>query len=261
MQSIIPYILAFIVGATIGSFLNVCIYRIPKNLSIIRPSSRCPSCNMPVRPYDNVPLLSYLFLGGRCRFCKTRISLRYPLVEFLNAAFYPAVLWRFGPVWPTLFYCVFCSALIVITFIDLDAQIIPDSITLPGIPIGLLAGSFLLPDPFSRFEVLGLKASLIGAAAGFGIYLFIAEAGSRIFKKEAMGGGDIKMMAMVGACMGWKSVVLTTFLGSLSGSVLGLFLMISKGRGAVLPFGPFLAFGSLITLFWGQEILIWYLAR
>lgn len=258
MYNTILYIIVFIFGSIVGSFLNVCIYRMPRKLSIILPSSRCPSCNMPIKPYDNIPLLSFLFLGGRCRVCKAGIPFRYPTVEFLNAALYVLVLWRFGFVLHTAVYFIFCSALIVITFIDLDFQIIPDRITLPGIPIGLIAGSFLLPDPFMRYSLLGYKASVIGFLTGGGLFYAVA-----VLSRGGMGGGDIKMMAMVGSLMGWKSVLLTTFLGSLTGAVLGISLMVFKGKGrkTKIPFGPFLALGALVTLFYGQEILNWYLNR
>jgi leader peptidase (prepilin peptidase)/N-methyltransferase len=253
----ILYTVAFLFGAVIGSFLNVCIYRMPRNLSIVSPSSRCPSCNIPIPAYDNIPVLSYVLLAGRCRACRARISLRYPVVEFLNAVLYVLVLWRFGPGIQSIILCIFCSALIVITFIDLDFQIIPDRITLPGIGIGLLAGSLLMPDPFMRLSLLGFKSSAIGFLAGGGLFYAIA-----ILSRGGMGGGDIKMMAMVGGLMGWKSVLLTTFLGSLSGAVIGIFLMVFRGKGrkAKIPFGPFLALGTLITLFYGQEIASWYLS-
>jgi leader peptidase (prepilin peptidase)/N-methyltransferase len=258
MANIIQYIIVFIFGSVVGSFLNVCIYRMPRDLSVIWPSSRCPSCNTPIKAYDNIPILSYLLLGRRCRVCQGKISFRYPLVEFLNALLYVLVLWRFGPEWRTLIYSVLCSALIVITFIDLDFQIIPDAITLPGIVIGFIAGSFLMPDPFMRYSRLGFLSSFIGFLAGGGLYYAIA-----ILSKGGMGGGDIKMMAMVGALMGWKSVILTTFLGSFAGAIVGIFLMIFKGKGrkTKIPFGPFLALGVLITLFFGQEILQWYIRR
>jgi leader peptidase (prepilin peptidase)/N-methyltransferase len=263
MHSIILYIIVFVFGSVVGSFLNVCIYRIPRNLSIITPSSRCPSCNMPINPLDNIPIISYIFLGGRCRACKTKISFRYPLVELLNAVLYILVLWRFGAEWHTLVYCIFCSSLIVISFIDLDFQIIPDRITLTGIPIGIIFGGFLLLDPFMRHSHLGIKSSLIGAFIGFGFYYLIAEAGYRIFKKEAMGGGDIKLMAMIGGFLGWKGVILTTFLGSLSGTIIGILLMLIKGRewGSKIPFGPYLALGAFVTLLYGQEIFHMYLGR
>lgn len=258
MFEIFPYIVAFLFGSAVGSFLNVCIYRIPRNISIIFPASRCPSCNTPIRPLDNIPVFSYLFLGGKCRVCKAKIAFRYPLVEFLNASLYALVVWRYGPAWDAVVYCIFCSALVVITFIDLDFQIIPDRITLPGLPIALIAGAFLLPDPFMRYSALGVRDSVIGFLAGGGLFYLVA-----LVSRGGMGGGDIKMMAMVGSLTGWKSVLLTTFLGSLTGSLVGLFLMIFRGKGrkTKIPFGPFLALGSLLTLFLGQEILSWYLRR
>jgi leader peptidase (prepilin peptidase)/N-methyltransferase len=260
---VLLYFVVFVFGAVIGSFLNVCIYRVPRELSVIWPSSRCPSCGRPIRAWDNIPILSFLILGGRCRQCGSRISSRYPVVEALNAFCMVFIFWRFGPGWSFPVYAALCSSLIVITFIDLDFQIIPDRITLPGIPLGLLAGSFLLPDPFLRAMQLGWKASLTGAVSGFLFYYFVAVAGEKIFKKEAMGGGDIKMMAMVGGFIGWKGVILTTFLGSLSGSVIGIIIMALRGRekGSLIPFGPYLALGALISLFFGQEIILWYLYR
>jgi leader peptidase (prepilin peptidase)/N-methyltransferase len=262
MHNIVPYIVAFLFGSVIGSFLNVCIYRIPRNPSIISPSSRCPSCNNPISPSDNIPIVSYIFLSGKCRICKAKISFRYPLIEFLNAALYILILWRFGFGWHILAYFIFCSALVVIAFIDLDFQIIPDRITLLGIPIGLIAGSFLLPDPFMRSSPLGLKASFIGICTGFVLFYVVAVIGAAIFKKEALGGGDIKLMAMLGGIVGWKGVLLTTFLGSLSGSLIGVLLMIiHKDRKNIIPFGPFLVLGSIISLFYGQEIVYWYLGR
>jgi leader peptidase (prepilin peptidase)/N-methyltransferase len=250
------YIFFALIGLVIGSFLNVCIWRVPRGQSVVVPSSRCPSCGTPLGALDNVPVLSYLFLGGRCRYCKGRISLRYPLVEALNAALYVMVLERFGLGWHLPFYLAFVSSLIVIAFIDLDFQIIPDWITLTGIPIGLLAGSLILPDPFMRMDPLGYKASVIGALGGFGLFYAVA-----VLSRGGMGGGDIKMMAMIGALMGWKAVLLTTFLGSLAGSVVGVFMILFKGKGrkTKIPFGPFLALGALLTLLWGQEVLRLYL--
>jgi len=258
MQDLILYIIVFIFGSIVGSFLNVCIYRIPRGESIIAPSSHCPSCNTPIKIWDNIPIISYMLLYGKCRSCKTRIPFRYPLVEAMNGFFYIALLWRFGIGWHTLFYFSLVSALLVITFIDLDFQIIPDSITLPGILIGLITGSLILPDPFSRWSLLGYKASVFGTLTGFVFFYIVA-----LLSRGGMGGGDIKMMAMVGALMGWKSVLLITFLGSLFGSVWGISLMVFKGKGrkTKIPFGPFLAAGTIITLFSGQEILYWYLGH
>lgn len=252
----LTYSFAGIFGAVIGSFLNVCIYRIPRNISLVVPSSRCPACDVAIKAWDNIPIVSYVLLGRKCRNCKEKISLRYPLVEALNALFYGLVLWRYGLGWNFVIFCMICSALIVITFIDIDFQIIPDRITLVGIPVGLIAGSFILPDPFMRMSDLGYRAAVGGFFVGGGLFYLIA-----VLSRGGMGGGDIKMMAMVGAFMGWKSVLLTTFLGSLTGSFLGLFLMLFRGKGrkAKIPFGPFLAFGAVVTIFYGQELLDWYL--
>ncbi|HXX58924.1 MAG TPA: A24 family peptidase, partial [Thermodesulfovibrionales bacterium] len=183
---------------------------------------------------------------------------RYPLVEALNAIFYVIAAWRYGLGWHLPFLCLFCSAMIVIAFIDLDFQIIPDFITLPGVIIGLIAASFVLPDPFARDSLLGLKEGVIGAVSGGVLFYLIA-----VLSRGGMGGGDIKMMAMVGSFTGWKSVLLTTFAGSLFGSFVGLFLMVFRGKGrkTKVPFGPFLAFGALLTLFFGQELLALYLHR
>ncbi len=248
----------FILGAIIGSFLNVCIYRIPEGLSVVSPSSRCTSCGTPIKFYDNIPILSYFFLAGRCRSCRAKLSIKYPLIEFLNAALYVSVLERFGygSPWVLAVYLVFVSALIVIVFIDLEHQIIPDGITLPGIPLAIILGATILPDPVLPDSPFGFKESLIGSLAGGVSFYLIAVLGKAVFKKDAMGGGDIKMMAMVGGLIGWKGVFLTTFLASLFGSLIGVSLILLKGRewGARIPFGPYLALGSLASLFWGQDI-------
>ncbi len=250
------YIAVFFFGLVVGSFLNVCIYRLPREMSIVRPPSSCPVCKEPIRPWDNIPILSYLILGGKCRHCRTRIPLRYPLVEFLNGLAWLAVLWRYGLTPGSLLLMVFFSAFIVITFIDLDFQIIPDLITIPGAVIALLGGILLLDDPFNRGLSLGWQDSLIGAALGFGLFYLIA-----LLSRGGMGGGDIKMMAMVGALTGWKGVLLTTFIGSLTGSIIGIFLVIFRGKGrkSKVPFGPFLALGTVVTILFGQEILRLYL--
>ncbi len=257
------YFIVIVFGLLIGSFLNVCIYRVPEGLSIVSPGSRCPACGTDIKFYDNIPVISYIFLMGKCRSCKAKVSARYPFIEFLNALLYAVVLNRFGmdSPWILFVYLFFVSTLIVIFFIDLDHQIIPNSITYPGIPIAVILGSTILPDPFMRTELLGLKASVIGFVAGGGFFYLVAVAGKMVFKKDAMGGGDIKMMAMVGGLLGWKGVILTTFGGSLLGSIIGVILIKLKGRewGSKIPFGPYLALGALISLLWGQEILVWYL--
>lgn len=252
--------LVFIFGLIVGSFLNVCIHRLPRGDSIVTPPSACPRCNAPIRPWENIPLFSYLFLLGKCRSCGAGISPRYPLVEFLNAALYLEVFFHFGTGLHLLPLFALVSALIVITFIDLDFQIIPDVITLPGIVVGLLSAAFIFPDPFSLSygsrPIVGILNSVIGFFLGGGLFYLIAYA-----SRGGMGGGDIKMMAMVGAFMGWKAVLLTTFVGSLTGSLVGVVMMLfmGKGRKTKVPFGPFLSFGSLVALFLGGIILEWYL--
>jgi leader peptidase (prepilin peptidase)/N-methyltransferase len=243
-------------GLIAGSFLNVCIYRLPKGLSIVTPPSSCPNCGRKIRPWQNIPVISYLALRGRCGNCKTHISLRYPVVELLNGIFYVLIYLKFGMSAYSVYYMMFMSMLIVITYIDIDYQIIPDVITLPGIVLGLLVSIFILPDPHIYGGVLGIKGSLAGLLAGGLIFYAIAVA-----SKGGMGGGDIKLMAMAGATLGWKSVLLTIFIGSFAGSVYGAALMVFKGKGrkTKIPFGPFLALGAAISLFYGREIIAFYL--
>ncbi len=240
---------AFLFGAVIGSFLNVCIYRLPRSQSLVAPGSHCPSCQLPIRWHDNIPLLSFLRLRGRCRACGASISRRYPLVELLNAAGYAWIAQRFGLGAEGAIYLALYSALLVVTFVDLEHQIVPDRITLPGIALGLLLGSTLLP--------VGWQASLAGALLGGGLFYLIGGA-----SRGGMGGGDVKLIAMIGAFLGWKGVLLTIFLAALVGSLVGIFLMVfmGKGRKDPIPFGPFLALGALLTLFWGGELMNLYFA-
>jgi leader peptidase (prepilin peptidase)/N-methyltransferase len=248
------FLLIFIAGLIFGSFMNVCIYRLPRGLSIMRPGSMCPNCHRPIKPIDNIPVLSFLFLRGRCRYCGERIHWRYPLVEFLNGLLWVIALSRSFSI-PVL---LFLSSLVIITFIDMEHMIIPDIITIPGTFSGILLSPFII-DPFLRYERLGFMASLTGAITGFLLFLIIAKAGTWIFKKEAMGGGDIKLMAMVGAFTGWKGVLLTTFLGSIIGSIVGIIILIqNKGqRDTIIPFGPYLAFGAIVSILFGSEVMFW----
>ena len=246
------YITAGLFGATIGSFLNVCIYRLPQHQSVVWPSSRCPACEKKIAPYDNVPILSFLWLRGRCRACRAPISFRYPLVEAANGFGYVGIAWRFGLDWPVLAYAVFFSALLVVTFIDLDHQIIPDRITLPGIPLGILCAATVLP--------IGIIDSILGVLLGGGLLWFMAWLSPYLFGKEGMGGGDIKLLAMVGAFLGWEPVLLTVMVGATVGSVTGLSLIALKRlrRDQYLPFGPFLALGAVVAMFFFSDIKSWY---
>lgn len=245
----------FFVGSCIGSFLNVCIYRIPSGLSIIRPKSACPACQTPIRWYDNIPLIGYLLLMGRCRSCKAPIAIRYPLVELLTGGFAVALWIRYGWDVQALIYFIFVAALLVVTFIDIDHRIIPDVISLPGIPIGFLA-SFALMQP-------NWIGSLLGIIIGGGSLLAIAWAYQLFTGKDGMGGGDIKLLAMIGAVIGWKGVLFTIMASSFIGTVAGLAAMLKaqKGLKMALPFGPFLAIGAILYLFFGPQLIDWYLYR
>jgi len=247
------YIISIIFGALVGSFLNVCIFRLPKEESIIWPGSHCPHCKNAIKFYDNIPVVSYFLLRGRCRYCKGSISLQYPLVEGITALSSLFLVIKFGPSLSYLFYFAFVAALIVITVIDLYHQIIPDAISLPGIGVGLLA-SLLIPQ-------ITFSNSLIGVLLGGGSLFIVATFYQWLFKREGMGGGDIKLLAMIGAFLGWKAVLLTILLSSLIGSVTGILMMVVKGKDFkyAIPFGPFLSLGAVISLFYGQNIINWYL--
>jgi len=242
----------FILGLIIGSFSNVCIFRIPKKESIVFPSSHCTSCQHRIKAIDNIPVLSYIFLKGKCRNCGEKISIRYPTVELLTAVIYILIYSIYGWTIITLIYLILSSALIIISFIDLDEQIIPDEISLPGIILGFII-SFFMP-------YITVYNSFFGILAGGGIIYIIAILGSAIFKKEAMGGGDVKLAAMIGAFLGWKLVILSLFVGFFMGAVAGLFLigLKIKSKEDLIPFGPFIVLGSFIAMFWGNNILSWY---
>lgn len=275
-----PFIYVFVgvLGAIVGSFLNVVIHRLPREESIVLPSSRCPSCGAVIAFYDNVPVLSYLMLGGRCRGCKAHISARYPAVEALNAFLWVAVAFRDGLTWALPFDLVFVTAIIALIFIDAEHMILPNAITYPGIAFAFIA-RLVLPYLLGRayFDDLDMllngmlaglplwAASLIGAAIGAlvggGSLWLMGWTWEKLRGIEAMGLGDVKMMFMVGAYLGWRLTILTIFLGVLSGSIIGIVLMARQGKRnmqMMLPFGVFLGIGAIAALLVGAQIVEWY---
>jgi leader peptidase (prepilin peptidase)/N-methyltransferase len=244
---------ALVFGMVAGSFLNVCICRMPKDESVVSPPSHCPRCSYQIKWYDNIPLFSYLLLRGKCRGCGTHISLQYPLVELINGILTLLLFLRFGLTLDFAALFLFCSALVVITFIDIEHQIIPDEISLPGIVIGFALSFFLNGH--------GWLDSLIGILLGGGTLYLVAFGYHRLTGKEGMGGGDIKLLAMMGAFLGWKAVPFIIFTSSLTGSFVGVSIMLLKKKDSKLaiPFGPYLAFGALLYIFYGQPLIRWYL--
>lgn len=249
---VLTTILIFAFGACIGSFLNVCIYRIPAGLSIVHPGSRCPNCRTMIAFYDNLPILSFVLLRGKCRTCQAPIAIRYPVVELLTGLCALACALAFGLTVHALVVFVFIATLIVVALIDLDHRIIPDAISLPGILFFFLAA---LAVPTVTWQ-----SSIIGILAGGGSLFGVAWVYQFMTGREGMGGGDIKLLAMIGAMTGWQGVVFTLFAASAVGTAIGILLMIRSGRGMKLaiPFGPFLALGAVIYLFFGECLIDWY---
>jgi leader peptidase (prepilin peptidase) / N-methyltransferase len=264
-----------LIGLAIGSFLNVCISRIPLDESVIWPRSRCPQCKKAIPNRDNIPILSYLMLGGRCRHCRKRISIRYPLIEALTGAVSGLIYLKFGLGVEWVVYFLFCAALIALAFIDADHRILPDVITLNGLWIGLAISVFLwLPGPLiARLlqgagisdpgpRLVSIVSSLIGAIVGGGLLWFVREAYFRVRGVEGMGFGDVKMMAMVGAFIGTALTLFTILVGSILGSLIGLTLMrfAGKDREYELPFGTFLSLGAIVAVLYGNELIGLYLS-
>ncbi|HKV35389.1 MAG TPA: prepilin peptidase [Pyrinomonadaceae bacterium] len=272
------YVLAGVFGAIIGSFLNVVIHRVPLEQSIVFPNSRCPSCGAVIAFYDNIPVISWMLLGAKCRGCKQPISFRYPAVELLTAALFVAVAWHDGPGVVLLFDLVFVSALIALMFIDAAHQILPDVITLPGIAFALVARitiplvtglphfddlPSLMNGSFSGLPVwlTSVLGAVIGGLIGGGSLWLMGWTWEKLRKVEAMGLGDVKMMFMVGGYLGWRLTILTLFMGVLSGSVIGILLMVVERQfdsKKLLPFGVFLGIGTIVALLFGSQIVDWY---
>jgi leader peptidase (prepilin peptidase)/N-methyltransferase len=280
--SLIPksfiYVVAGLFGAVIGSFLNVVVHRLPREESIVLPSSRCPSCGATIAFYDNIPVLSYLMLGGRCRSCKVHISARYPAVEALTATLWVAVVWRDGLTFALPFDLVFITAIIALIFIDAEHMILPDAITYPGIVFALIARvalPYLMGQPhFDDLDMLmngvlsgmplwaaSLVGAFIGALVGGGSLWLMGWIWEKLRGIEAMGLGDVKMMLMVGAYLGWRLTILNIFMGVFSGSLIGIGLMLRQGKRnmqMLLPFGVFLGIGAIAALLVGSQIVDWY---
>jgi leader peptidase (prepilin peptidase)/N-methyltransferase len=266
-------LVTIVAGLLVGSFLNVCIARLPSDQSVVRPRSRCPRCKKPIAGYDNIPVLSYLLLGGRCRRCKNKISMRYPAVEVLTAVVSALIFLKFGLGLAWFIYFCFSCALIVLAFIDADHRILPDEITLNGIWIGVLLSLLvIIPSPvmnmlvrYAGFDgahprLVSLGASLLGVLVGGGLLWAVGEAYFRVRGFEGMGFGDVKMMAMVGAFLGAPLALLTIMLGSLLGSVVGIAFMrvAGKSRDYELPFGTFLSFAGVLALLYGNDLIQLY---
>ncbi|MFZ5980604.1 MAG: prepilin peptidase [Candidatus Zixiibacteriota bacterium] len=250
------YIIIGLLGLSIGSFLNVVIYRVPRENFLKLKRSVCPHCQNQLKWYHNIPVFSYLFLRGRCGFCRKRISVRYPLVELVNMLLYLYFYWQLGLSLNLVIFAYLSSALLVIFFIDLDFQIIPDVVTLPGIVIGL--GVSLAPGG------IGIVNALVGFLVGGGALYLIALLGDWLFKKDSMGGGDIKMAAMLGAFLGWQKVLLVFLSSAFIGLVVSIGIMffsekLRKDR--VVPFGPFLALAAMLAILYGDRIINYYLSN
>lgn len=268
------FAVVFVFGLVVGSFLNVCIARLPHGRSIATPPSHCPRCQSGIKFYDNIPVISFLLLRAKCRNCGEPISWRYPAVELLNAACYLWVAHEFWLGGEAFLLMALCSSFIVITFIDYDHQIIPDVITYPGMIIGLTLAPFFMSSlgdplpfhldqylPWSGPYVTGFLNSCIGLILGGGPLFAIGWIWEKLRHVEAMGFGDVKLMGMVGSFLGWKNDILTIMLAALAGSIVGGALIVLKKHemDKVIPFGPFLVAGALVSAFYGQDIILWYL--
>jgi leader peptidase (prepilin peptidase)/N-methyltransferase len=243
---------AAVVGAVIGSFLNVCIYRLPRGLSVVRPPSACPRCDRPLSWFENIPIISYVLLRGRCRTCSAPISPRYPAVELITAVMFAAAWWYFGPSLLLASRLLFGCALIVLFAIDLEHHLLPNTVTLPAVVAGFV---------FSFFTEPGWMSSLLGILVGGGVLYAIAEAYYRLRHEEGLGMGDVKMLAMIGAFLGWKLTLVTLATASLAGSVIGIGIIVTERGGMkyALPFGTFLALGAAVAASVGPWLLDWYL--
>jgi leader peptidase (prepilin peptidase)/N-methyltransferase len=266
-------VFVFVFGLIIGSFLNVCIVRIPGGKSIVLPASACVKCGAPIRPYDNIPVVSYLLLRGKCRKCKNPISAMYPMVELLTGLLFLGCYEAFGLTAEPLKWAIFSAIMIVLVFTDLRERILPDVVNFTGLGLGLLLSFFTTPVDGTAlaltrriFEfpppapVLSFVDALLGAAAGSGLLWLVSEVYFRLRGREGMGMGDVKMMLMAGAFLGLKRTLLTIFTGSVLGSILGIIVIVARRKDSdyELPFGTFLGMAALLVVFFGTPIVYWY---
>ncbi len=258
-------------GLAVGSFINVCIYRIPRGQSVLFPRSSCPKCDHPIRPWENIPILSYLLLRGKCSQCGCRISWVYPTVEVTTGLLFYLLFLKYGLHTPLFINMVFFSLLLILLFVDLFERLLPNVVTLGGLAFGLVMAPLQSEEFLAAFRFLDLPNviwtqyidSIFGILVGGGFLWLVAELYFRVKKVEGLGFGDIKMMAMVGAFLGWANTWLTILLGSLLGALIGSIYMVvfRKGRRYQLPFGSFLAVGAIASTLWGRKLLTFYLTQ
>lgn len=270
---------SFVMGGLVGSFLNVCVHRLPQGLSVVKPRSRCPKCEKPIAWYDNIPILSWLILGAKCRNCSNPISWQYPLVEAITATLFLCVYWKFGMTLASPVYMLLAAALVLVTFVDLTDWTIPNEVTFPGIPLGVVFAFVAMVYPESGLILDDPIMSIVGLFAGGAVLYGLDVLSMALMKKRGMGFGDVKLMAMLGAFFGPWGVLLTTVLASFFGSIIGVALIVaSRGQegekkevvssdeedlmtpgGHYLPFGPYIVLGGIVYLFFGQQIIQTYM--
>ncbi|MGB7250464.1 MAG: prepilin peptidase [Phormidesmis sp.] len=264
MDALVPGLIVLGFGAAVGSFLNVVAYRLPAGISLLYPPSRCPHCDTRLKPYDNVPVLGWLWLQGRCRSCRNPIALRYPVVELATGGLFLAVFITFGITWQTLGYWIFISWLLALALIDLDTLTLPNSLTASGLLLGWGAQGWLgyAQMPTFSHAASSILSAMIASVCGLWLFDAVGIAGARAFGKAAMGGGDAKLAAMMAAWLGWSGLLLATFLAALLGVVIGggaLAAGVLRPKQHI-PFGPYLALGALLALFYGNQLIEAYLA-
>ena len=264
MDIFLPTFIVFILGAAVGSFLNVVVYRLPEGLSLLYPPSRCPKCENRLKPYDNVPVFGWLWLRGKCRNCKLPIAIRYPLVEFLTGCLFVCVFALFGLSWQTLGYWLLVCWLLALALIDLDTMTLPNSLTASGLILGWLFQGWIhyVETPTIKAGIHGIATAMVASVFALWLFDLVGIVGARVFGKAAMGGGDAKLAAMMAAWVGLSGMLLATFLAAAMGAVLGggALALSVIGPKQHIPFGPYLALGTILTLFYGEWLIQTYLS-